>query len=507
MGLFSKKSGSRANSVNSDSKSNRKGSTTSVSSSLRSPASTTKMSLPGSGWATLPPMPVSTSPIELPRAPDPRQDPSGYLRSIYAVRETSRHVLEAALKDKLTNFQVDMSKFPDVVNYVVSIIKRDYAPDYNIPPHGRWQHFEVGGVPRVDQMIQSWPASLDVCEKTKRLIDLFLVSVLLDAGAGTKWQYKAKDNGKIYRRSEGLAVASYDMFRSGLFSSNPQQPEQVNGAALKALTVETLANGLQISPENPIDGLEGRASLLIKLGDAMDNKEYFGSGRPGNMLDYLLQHPTTKAIDGGPVVAVPTFWNALMDGLTPIWPPSRTQFDGISLGDAWPCSSMPPAPGWERIVCFHKLTQWLAYSLMVPMNKLMGIVWAGDHLFTGLPEYRNGGLLIDLGLLTLKEAQEKRGIEAYHQNSKKVGQPSVEVAPMFTPDDDVIVEWRACTLGFLDMLLLEVNRTLGFEGEQALTLAQMLEAGTWKGGREIAEYSRPNTKEPPIMILSDGTVF
>lgn len=28
-----------------------------------------------------------------------------------------------------------------------------------------------------------------------------------------------------------------------------------------------------------------------------------------------------------------------------------------------------------------------------------------------------------------------------------------------------------------------------------------------QGGRELAEVSRPNTKEPPIMILSDGTVF
>jgi len=144
---------------------------------------------------------------------------------------------------------------------------------------------------------------------------------------------------------------------------------------------------------------------------------------------------------------------------------------------------------------------------MVPMSKLTGINWAGEHLLTGLPEYRNGGLLIDLGLLTLKKEQEKRGVEAYHENSKKLGQPSVEVVPTFPAGDDVIVEWRACTLGFLDMLLPEVNRALGLEGDEALSLAQMLEAGTWKGGREIAEYSRPNFKAPPIMILSDGTVF
>ncbi|KAL7271463.1 hypothetical protein RUND412_005774 [Rhizina undulata] len=507
MGLFSKKSSSKANSVNSEGigKAGRKGSQTSLTSTnIKSPTSSSRMSGNGS------PSPLPEIPsIDLPPAPDPGLDPAGYLRSIYAVRERSKYVLDQALKNQLTNFTVDMDKFKDVAEYVVSIIKRDYAPDYStIPPHGRWQHFEVGGRARIDEMMKTWGASIDAPEQTRRLLDLFVVSVLLDAGAGTKWQYKSKLNGKIYRRSEGLAIASLEMFREGIFSSNPQQRDQVDGMALKGLTVQVLTRGLQVSPSNPIDGLEGRASLLIKLGEALDNQDFFGvDSRPGNMLDYLMQHPTAQKISTGHVIPVPTLWSVLMDGLAPIWPSSRTMVDGISLGDAWPCSSMPPAPGWERIVAFHKLTQWLAYSLMVPMQKLMGIRWAGEYLLTGLPEYRNGGLLIDTGLLTLKPHHVERGIANYHSNAKKAGQPNVEVVPMFSPDDDVIVEWRAVTVGFLDMLLSEVNGLLGLGGEHALSLAQMLEAGTWKGGRELAEVSRPNTKEPPIMILSDGTVF
>lgn len=55
--------------------------------------------------------------------------------------------------------------------------------------------------------------------------------------------------------------------------------------ALKQLTVEKLAAGLQVSEANPIEGLAGRSSLLIKLGEAMDNQQLFGvDGRPGNML-------------------------------------------------------------------------------------------------------------------------------------------------------------------------------------------------------------------------------
>src|ERR1700712_2270736 len=151
-----------------------------------------------------------------------------------------------------------------------------------------------------------------------------------------------------------------------------------------------------------------------------------------------------------------------MDSLAPIWPSSRTQIDVVSIGDAWPLSVMPshPTQPWESIVPFHKLTQWLCYSLMVPMTKLLNVHFAGAELMTGLPEYRNGGLLIDTGLLTLKEEDSKRGIEHYHRNAEAKRLQKMEVVPLFTVDDDVIVEWRAVTVGFLDELLIEVNKNL-----------------------------------------------
>jgi len=388
--------------------------------------------------------------------------------------------------------------------------QRDYAPNYaSIPPHGRWQHFDIGGRPRIDQLMASWPSSVDNQERTRRLIDLFLVSVLLDAGAGTKWQYKSKESGRVYRRSEGLAVASLEMFKAGVFSTHASEPCQVDSAGLRKLDVATMARGLQVTDANPLDGLEGRTTLLLRLADALQDEQIFGlEARPGNMLDYLLSHPTTQA-SSVPIIPLPTLWNTLMDSLTPIWPATRTQIDGITIGDAWPCSVMPshPTHPWENIVPFHKLTQWLTYSLMVPMRKLLHVHFAGADLLTGLPEYRNGGLLIDTGLLTLKPEDQERGLAQYNRNAQQTGQPSMEVVPMFTADDDVIVEWRAVTVGFLDELLDEVNSLLDLGGSNRLSLAQMLEAGSWKGGREIAEVSRPNTKEPPIMILSDGTVF
>lgn len=516
------------------------------SSSIKSPAGTfssraLNRSSAGTNNTSAPNTPLSPfSPnvpkIDLPKPPDPELDPAGYLRNLAAVRERSRVITTKAVKNELKHFDVDMRKFPEVVSFVSSIIRRDYdAPFTSIPAHGRHQHFCVGGRDRIAHLLSTWE-NVDSTEKCRRLIDLFMVSVLLDAGAGTQWSYKSTENGRIYRRSEGIAIASLEMFKTGIFSGDKMSKYQVDKDGLRGLSVEQMAKGLQSKPGAEMAGLEGRTELLIRLADALDsNKEFFGeNGRPGNMLDYLLTHPSTQA-SSMPIVPLPTLWNVLISGLAPIWPQSRTAINGISLGDAWPCSSMPqPAPAtspssggpsfspfpntsggrsgsaaaWESILPFHKLTQWLTYSLMQPMQQLMKIHFAGQELLTGLPEYRNGGLFVDLGVLTLKPEDMERGLQNYKDYCARTGDPGIEVAPMFEPSDDLVVEWRGVTVGLLDRLCVEVNQSLKSElAGHELTLPQMLEAGSWKGGREIAEINRPNTKEPPILIDSDGTVF
>ena len=231
-------------------------------------------------------MVTSIPDVDIPKPPDPSKKPADYLRSIHAVRDRSTFILQKAKANELNHFDVDLSKFTNTAEYVVSIIKRDFAGDYgSIPPHGRWQHFEVGGRPRVTQLLQSWPTSVDNQERARRLVDLFLVSVLLDAGAGTKWSYKSKESGKNYSRSEGLAVASLEMFKTGAFSSDKDQPHQVDARGLTNITVETLAKGMQVTDSNPMSGLDGRAGLLMKLATALQNSELFGAdGRPGNMI-------------------------------------------------------------------------------------------------------------------------------------------------------------------------------------------------------------------------------
>lgn len=446
-----------------------------------------------------------------------------YLRSLPAVRERAELVYAKAQDRQLKHFDVDFSKLGDVAKFVVSLIKRDYdAKDIpNIPPHTRLRHFDVGQKDRIQQLCESWKGRIDNLETVRRLVDLIVVSVLLDAGAGDRWTFEVKpDNiqkvARSYSRSEGLALASLAMFKEGRFSGDIHRAHQVDADGLCSLTLESLREGFQVDEQkNPLLGLEGRWELLRRLGKALKlHHEYFASSenaplRPGNMVDYLFKEGSDRPRRKDKyVVRTESLFKVVIDGFAEIWPPSRTTVGDVSLGDVWPCdalkTSSTPADSTDHFVVFHKLSQWMTYSIMEPLETMLNIEWEHANLLTGLPEYRNGGLLIDLGFMTLKPKEEERGLVNYKHNALKPGQPAVEVVPTFEPSDPVIIEWRAMTVATLDRIAVEVRKQLNLPN---LTLAQVLQGGTWNAGREIASVSRPNTKGPPIAILSDGTLF
>ncbi|KAG9327076.1 hypothetical protein KVV02_008706 [Mortierella alpina] len=447
-----------------------------------------------------------------------------YLKSLPAVRERSEQVYARAQEGHLKHFDVEFARLNDVAKFVVALIKRDYdAADIpNIPPHTRLRHFDVGQKDRIKELCESWNSRVDTMETVRRLVDLVVVSVLLDAGAGDRWTFEVKpDNiqkvSRTYARSEGLALASLAMFKEGRFSSDIHRSHQVDADGLCNLTLESLKEGFQVDDQkNPLLGLEGRWELLRRLGKSLKaHPEYFGSSeknaplRPGNMVDVLFKEGSDRPRRKDKyVVRTESLFKVVIDGFAEIWPPSRTAINGVSMGDVWPCDSLrsphAPADSTDHYVAFHKLSQWMTYSIMEPLETMLNIEWEHANLLTGLPEYRNGGLLIDLGFMTLKPEEEERGLVNYKHNALKPGQPAVEVVPTFEPSDPVIIEWRAMTVATLDRIAVEVRKQLGLPH---LTLAQVLQGGTWNAGREIASVSRPNTKGPPIAILSDGTLF
>ncbi len=412
------------------------------------------------------------------------------LRSPQAVRERSARILAAGRAGQLRHFTVDDARLPVVADRVVEVTLAAY-PDLDIPVHGRLAHFASGGVDRVGALLHG----LDQRTAAAALIDLVLVSVLLDAGAGDAWRFREPEGsqltgppqtrhlhenatGATLSRSEGLAVASLHAFVAGRFSARPDQPLRVDAAVLEGLTDADLASIFQVTPENPMVGLTGRARLLRRLGAVLaGDPARFPGGRPAGLIS------TLTALSSEGAVPAPVLLTTLLDALAPIWP-GRIELDGQNLGDVW---RHPAAGGDGRtagLMPFHKLTQWLAYSLFEPLA-LAGLRVSEPQSLTGLPEYRNGGLLIDLGLIVARH-------------------PGILTVP-HEVGSEVVVEWRALTVALLDDVAREVRHRVA-RTEHELPLARILQGGTWAAGRQVARELRPDGS-PPLKVISDGTVF
>ncbi|MPZ39327.1 MAG: DUF1688 family protein [Rhizobiales bacterium] len=401
------------------------------------------------------------------------------LLSSEAVRARAHTLLTLGLRDELLHFRVASERLEVAADLVADTTRAAY-PSLDVPLHSRWRHFEFQGVDRWSALSaeRSWQSSE---EAARAAFDLAVVSVLLDAGAGMRWTYKDRKSGAAIGRSEGLALATLTMFEDGLFSADPRDPLRVDAAVLAHLPMEEFRRGLQASDENPLVGIEGRLNQLRRLGQVMiDHPEAFAqhdSARPGGLFDVLAAGSKKQ------VVPAPAILSTLLRHLTPIWP-SRETLAGVPLGDCWRHPLLRTPDTTDGLVPLHKLLQWLAYSLIEPLQ------WAGYEVtdldgLTGLAEYRNGGLLVDSGVLTLRDHKD-----AMREHS--VGSP-------------LVVEWRALTVALLDELAGTVRRRLNVDAA-AFPLAKVLQGGTWTAGRSLARKLRSDGS-PPIRVASDGSVF
>jgi len=405
---------------------------------------------------------------------------AGLLRSTIAVRERCGQLLDRARVGQSAWFTVDEARLRDAAAEVAAITRHRY-PKLQIPFHSRWRHFEAGGVDR-RQQLHDLLGNVAPQVRAHAMVDLTFVSVLLDAGAGPEWKYVDAHSGQTYTRSEGLAVASFHAFTAGMFSSDPLRPLQADAKGLRSLVTDRVAQAFQVSESNPLVGLDNRVILLRRLGEAMaEQPEVFtNDARPSGLFDLMV------ADEGGIAhtadVDAHDLLSQILVSLSGIWP-MGTSIGGVPLGDVWRHAAVRgdgPSDGW---VPFHKLSQWLTYSLLEPFH-WSGVKVRGIDKLTALPEYRNGGLLLDTGVLRLREP------DAAHQ--------------VWHPGDEIIVEWRALTVSLLDELAAAVRRELSLD-EDRLPLACVLEGGTWAAGRELAQRLRGGL--PPLQVHSDGTVF
>jgi hypothetical protein len=401
-----------------------------------------------------------------------------YLRTPAAIRERCGQILALAGDDRLQHFTYHPEQLAAAATYVVDMTRRTY-PTLAIPWHSRWRHFQAGGVDRLAQFAHHL-AGVDTAERVRSALELVITSVLLDAGAGGQWRYAEATTGHTYSRSEGLAVASFHMFMAGAFSSRPDWPWQVDAAALQQLTPAALAEAFQVREDNPLVGLSGRLTLLQRLGQVLAHTpQYFGHTAPrlGNLFEAL----GARAVHG--TLPAAHILHVVLDSLGPIWP-GRLTLAGVNLGDVWRHRQVTGRGVSRGLVPLHKLSQWLTYSLIEPLQDA-GLRIVELEALTGLAEYRNGGLFLDLGVLRPRQA--------------------TLIEQVLTPDAAAVVEWRALTVALLDVLAAQVRQLLGRTAED-LPLVKILEGGTWRAGREMA-YARRADGRPPLSIASDGTLF
>jgi hypothetical protein len=403
------------------------------------------------------------------------------LRTTNAVRDRAKQLTLRVRRGESPWFVVDDGFMDTAANEVVAATRKRY-PKLHIPVHSRWRHFEAGGIDRkaqLDKMLAGRPLS----SRGHAMIDLTVVSVLLDAGAGPEWKYVEPATGQTFTRSEGLGVASFHAFTAGLFSSRKDRPLRVDSAGLRGLVTDHLASAFQVSEHNPLVGIEERAVLLRRLGEVMSEQpEVFGEdGRPGGLLDMMIS-PLGPDVPHTADVTAHDILSQILISLSGIWP--GTNFIGsVPLGDCWRHAAVRGEGLTDGWMPFHKLSQWLTYSLIEPF-KWSGVQVRGLDALTALPEYRNGGLLIDSGLLRLRDDGAAKEI--------------------WQAGDEIIVEWRALTVALLDEVAQKVRQQLGLS-ENQLPLACVLEGGTWAAGRELAQRHRSGL--PPLKVASDGTIF
>lgn len=404
-------------------------------------------------------------------------DAAEALLSAIAVREQTGRLFALAEAGKLEHFTLDLQAMPALTRRVAEVTRAAY-PTLDVPFHARWRHFVHRGEDRWARLSAKtgWRSPAD---RARAAFDLAITSVLLDAGAGSAWHYRDPVTGDAVGRSEGLALASFDMFVSGAFSEEPKDPLRADAKRLAALSVADLAQGFQVAPENPLDGLEGRAALLNALGRAClaapDLRDAHGDPRPGALFDRLTA--------GGAEVQAPAILGAVLRHLGGIWP-SRLSLDGVPLGDCWRYPRLGDGTPGSDLVPFHKLSQWLSYSLIEPMQAA-GVAVANIDGLTGLAEYRNGGLFLDGRVILPKD---RAILTREHE-----------------PASAVVIEWRALTVQLLDRIAPLVRAELGIS-DDAFPLAKVLEGGTWATGRVLARERRADGG-PPLRIISDGTVF
>ncbi len=363
---------------------------------------------------------------------------AGALRSTVAVRERCGLLLDRARIGQSAWFTVDEGRMREAADAVARAARGLGSDGSHVVPPGPWQLLRHGGPDRLAQF-DAQLGQVAPPVRARALVDATVVATLLGGAAPPHWHWTESATGARWQGPQGLAVAALHAFTAGMFSSDPLHPCQVDARGLRALLDDRLAAAFQVHDGNPLPVLPARALLLRKLGEAMAGlpEVFEDAGRPAGLYNLLI------APEGGIAhsadVDAHDLLSQLLAALSGLWPLGHWS-GGVPLGDVWRHAAVRvpgPADGW---VPFHLPQQRLAHALLEPFA-WSGVQVRGIERLTALPGLDAGGLLLDTGVLQLRDPAAPR--QAWH------------------PGDEIVVEWRALTLALLDELAPMVHRARG----------------------------------------------
>lgn len=245
---------------------------------------------------------------------------------------------------------------------------------------------------------------------------------------------------------QGLAVACLRAFLAGAFSSTASDPLRADAAALKLVDATALRAMFQSTPANPLAGVEARAALLARLGDAVATAgvRHRLAPRPALLFDRLAVGGTRRTVTAAEVLA------EVLRVLSPAWRGGLVQ--GLPAGDTWPHRWAGAATGRDGSGAVRRdgtTGGWV--PLHAPALRLVGALvaplQAAGLELSGLDELpapvgaTELALLIDAGVL---KPRNERDLER-----------------RLAPGDEWLVEGRVLALALLDELAVLAGRRLG----------------------------------------------
>ena len=404
--------------------------------------------------------------------------PVAALLSASAVRESCRAVFATIERGESEHFLWRPERLAAAADRVVDAL-RPRPPAPALLPHGCWRLFEAAGVDRWGAAAPA--AGSDRRARARARCELALARALLDAGATGAWRYVDVPTATSLAGAEGIAVATLRMYLAGFFSADRRSPLRIDAAALATVDASRLGAGFGAGAANPLPGLAARVAVLRRLGEVATatTAVFDAPARLGHLFDHLEAQALRAVLPAAVLL------RALLRALAPAWP-SRLRVDGIPLGDCWRHAAArvdgaPPAA--QGFVALHRIAQWLAMSLVEPLEEA-GISVTGQDELSALADERNGGLLLDAGVLVPRDPAQQSGILRVH--------------------DPAVVEWRAATVAGLGLVAERVRKVA--EAGATPVPPRVLAAATWSAARQLASELRPGGA-PPLCVDVDGGYF